>query len=416
MKRRQRVCSAARRSLTLVSSAVLLLVSLAPPASAAVTEIWERAPGKEVASVAVARDGSVYVVGTRRRSITAAAFLTKYRPDGTRLWTRSWLPFAHASTRGIAVDVAPDGKVAFLGSAQAQCEGAGWFLDVVSPRGALLHHYVTPGWECEIAQSVSDVAATNDLIVVSGMRNGCCADPTRNGWVRGFTGNGRPRWKADFEPPAGTPHGWFDRAAGVAFDSHGNVFASGWAATEFVSSEQISIEGTPVLMKLRHDGSRVFSRRIDVSMNAPDLPVRVAVGAGRVMVTAGVRGLGVDWFFQNGSVGWLGSFTKNGDPLWSRTWDAGEERAAQPGGVAIQRGRETWVVGTRRGVAAHDLRLFIRRYDGAGNLLEATTLDGGVLNLTGTDVAIRRTGERFVTGFVGKQFAGREGRLWRFAG
>ncbi len=133
------------------------------------------------------------------------------------------------------------------------------------------------------------------------------------------------------------------------------------------------------------------------------------------MVTAGVRGLGVDWFYQDGSEGWLGSFTKDGQPLWSRSWDAGQERAAQPGGVAIQRGRETWVVGTRRGVEAHDLRLVIRRYDGAGNLLDATTLDGGVRNLMGTDVAIRRTGERFVTGFVGKQFAGREGRVWRMA-
>ena len=57
-----------KRSIVVLAVAGVL-ASAAPPVSAAVHEVWQRAPGKEVASVAVARDGSVYVVGTRRRSI-----------------------------------------------------------------------------------------------------------------------------------------------------------------------------------------------------------------------------------------------------------------------------------------------------------------------------------------------------------
>ncbi|HEY7478788.1 MAG TPA: hypothetical protein VIB62_11190 [Actinomycetota bacterium] len=397
----------------LASLLLATVLTLGVPAVALHAD-WVRHTGKALDGVAVGPDGSVYVVGTRRRSITVEAVLIKYRPNGSRVWTRSWLPDPHASTNGIAVDVAPDGRIAWIGRVQGQCEGSGWFLETVRPNGELQQRYVTPGWECSIAQAATDVAISNSAIVVTGIHFGCCANPLRNGWVRGFSRDAAPMWQTDFEPPAGTPRGWFDRATSVDIAANGAIYAGGWAATEFVEDEAFAIDGTPVLNKLRADGSRIYRRRVHVQMQALDAPVLVALAAGRVLLATSVRGGGVEWFRSNGTAGWLGSLSTGGTLRWSRTWDASGDEAAGPEGLAVGPTGTIWVVGTRRDTAHHDLDLFVRRYEPNGHFVEANDRDGGVRNLLGTGVGLGDPGERYVTGTVGYRNGGKQGRLWRF--
>ena len=75
-----------------------LLIAPATTADAAINVGWHVDRGVRLKEVVAAPDGSVYIVGDRRRSISAAAFVAKLSPTGVTRWTRSWLPDPHAST------------------------------------------------------------------------------------------------------------------------------------------------------------------------------------------------------------------------------------------------------------------------------------------------------------------------------
>src|SRR5262249_47705265 len=155
-------------------------------------------------------DGSVYVVGDRRKSITAEAFLAKYAPDGTRLWTKAWLPNTDASTNAAAVAVMPSGNIAWTGNVQSQCEGNGWFVQINQPNGDLVRRYVTPGWQCKIAETVTDITTAPGRIYLTVFKHGCCADFYEDGFVQALDATAHRLWRADVEPPAPTPHSFFD--------------------------------------------------------------------------------------------------------------------------------------------------------------------------------------------------------------
>ena len=400
-----------RRSLAMLLSSVVLMMPTT--AAAAIHPAWHVEEGIRLIDVATAPDGSIYVVGDRRTSITAAAFLAKFAPDGTRLWRRSWLPNPQASTNAAGVALLPGGNVAWTGNVQQQCEGGGWFVQVNRPNGSLVRRYVTPGWKCSLAEIVTDVATGPGRIFVTGFEHGCCADLFEDGWVQALDATAHPRWRTDVEPPAPTPHSFFDAADGISAGSSGNLYVSGWGATRPMLHETSPIRGTAVLWKLRPDGTVLFSHRIMAApMPSIDTPVAVGVRGRAVMVSTGIRGSNVRW---GGSPtdGWLGRFTTEGSLQWSRRWDARDPRGAQPAAVAIDGQGTTWVVGTRRTVSSpRGLAMFVRRYGPGGGLLDKRSLGGGARYLQGTGVATRGTGA-FVTSWFGNNNS-KGGRLWRF--
>jgi hypothetical protein len=400
-----------RRSLAVILCSAVLLMPTS--ASAAIHVKWHTDEGIRLIDVATGPDGSIYVVGDRRTSITAKAFLAKLAPDGTRLWRRSWLPNPQASTNAAGVALLPGGNIAWTGDVQQQCEGNGWFVQVNRPNGSLVRRYVTPGWQCSIAETVTDIAARSGRIFLSGFKHGCCADFYEDGFVQALDATAHRRWRTNVEPPAPTPHSFFDAADGIAVGSSGNVYVSGWGATRPMRHETSPIRGTAMLWKLMPSGGVVFSHRIKAApMPSIDTPVTIGVRGKAVMVSAGVRGSNVRWH-ASPTDGWLGRFTTDGSLVWSSHWDVRNPHAAQPAGVAIDGKGRTWVVGTRRIVAGHGLALFVRRYGPGGGLLDKDTARGGARYLHGTGVATRGAGA-LVTSWFGNNNS-RGGRLWRYA-
>jgi hypothetical protein len=400
-----------RRSLALVLCSALLLIPSAGHADAAVHAGWRVRMGIRLVAVTTAPDGSVYVVGDRRSSITAAAFVAKFRDDGTHVWTRSWLPNVDASSNAVAVDLMPNGNVVWTGTVQQQCEGNGWFVQINRPNGTLVRRYVTPGWQCSIADNVTDVAAGADQIVVSGYTHGCCGDPRRNGWVQALDMTAHPIWRTNVEPPA-TPRRWFDRATGVAMGAFGNLYVAGWGATKAIC-ETCRSAGTPVLWKLTSGGGVLWGHRVHVSMPSMDAPVAIAIRGNAVMLAAGVHGFDVRWHLGEAPTdGWLGRFTTGGSLVWSRIFDRPQPRAAEPTSVSIDASGATWVVGTRRTPANHGLDVFVRRYASGGALLGKASIGPGSRFLHGTGVAARFGGGALATGWAGEDVA-KSGRLWR---
>ena len=402
-----------RRTMLALLVTVGLVVELAPAANA-VTVRWTKRVGRAAVDVASAPDGSIYVVSTDSRSITVAATLHKYDAQGNLRWSRHWLPFPHASTHAVGVAIAENGTIYMLGLARGQCEGEGWFVRAFAPGGELRWKYVTPGWAtCGLAEAASDIDVQGDLVVVSGTSFGCCSDMFHDGWVQSFSAALQRRWRANVEPPAPTPHSWFDTATGVSIGDGGGIYASGWAATRGGITEMTPTPGTPILEKLTSNGGRVWSRRASVSMPTMFLPVSVATGGNGVVIAAGIKGKGAGWG-QSPTTGWVASYSTAGSRKWQRAFGGGTETAAAPTGVAIGFTGLLWVIGTQRDATDHGTDVFVRTYAPHGNLVDKLRIDAAKRLLTSGGIDDRGTGA-VATGWLGDEYRTHGGRVWRLA-
>jgi hypothetical protein len=410
---REEEAQAMRRSLLCLTVAAAFIVGLMPAAEA-LSVHWTAKGGRAFTDVARAPDGSLYVAGIDRSSITAAASLRKYKPNGELRWRREWVPSAQDSANGLGVAVGSDGTVYLLGVVRAQCEGQGWFVRAYKPDGTLRWKYVTPGWQCAIAEFPTDIDVRKDLVVVSGFTHGCCGDQFHDGWVTGFTKKLDRRWRANVEPPAPTPPGWFDTAWGVGISGGGDVFASGWAATAKILNETSPTPGTPIVVKIGAHGTRIWSRRGNATMPTMFLPVALGLGRRRVAIAAGVDGRDVSWG-SSPTTGWVASYALNGDRRWSHRFAGGRDEASAPTGVAFGGRDRIWVLGTRRDAGDRGTDVFVRWYNGNGSLYRKLRIDrsdrflrsGGIENV-GFGAA--------ATGWVGDRYRFKGGRLWRLVG
>ena len=310
--------------------------------------------------------------------------------------------------------IAANGTIYMLGIARGQCEGEGWFVRAFAPGGELRWKYVTPGWAtCGLAEAASDIDVQGDLVVVSGTSFGCCSDMFHDGWVQSFSASLQRRWRADVEPPAPTPHNWFDTATGVSIGDGGGIYASGWAATRGGITETTPTPGTPILEKLTSNGGRVWSRRASVSMPTMFLPVSVAARGDGVVIAAGIKGKGAGWG-QSPTTGWVASYSTAGSLGWQRSFGGGTETAAEPTGVAISFTGLLWVIGTQRDATDHGTDVFVRTYAPHGNLVDKLRIDAAKRLLTSGGIDDRGTGA-VATGWLGDQYRTHGGRVWRLA-
>jgi hypothetical protein len=384
------------------------------PAAGAVSVHWTAKGGRAFTDVVRGPDGSLYVAGIDRSSITAAATLRKFTPSGELRWTRHWVPSPQDSANGLGVAVGDGGTVYLMGVVRGTCEGQGWFVRAYAPGGDLRWKYVTPGWQCSIAEFPTGIDVRRDLVVVSGFSHGCCADPFHDGWVTAFSRDLTRRWRTNVEPPAPTPSGWFDTATDVAISSSGSVFASGWAATAAILNETSPTPGTPILVKLTGHGARVWSRRATVVMPTMFLPVVLGLGGKRAVIAAGIEGKDVTWG-SSPTTGWVASYSLAGDAKWHDRFGGGRDEAAAPTGVAIGGRGRVWVLGTRRDRSDRGTDAFVRWYNSNGSLYRKRRIDRADRYLRTGGIEAVGFGAA-AAGWVGTQYRFKGGRLWRLVG
>jgi hypothetical protein len=202
------------------------------------TELWTRqfggGGGDGGAGVALDPAGNAYIVGTTRGAMPGQvtggdydAFVRRYDPAGNEVWTRQFGGNEGEGARSVATG--PDGKVLIVGSTQGafpEQSNAGGF-------DAFITQYDVDGnalWMHQFGSDVNDygvAVATDDSgqIMVVGSTDGALLTKSTGGGTDAFMSRydsaGTPMWTEQF---GGV---YSDGALAVAMDPAGRVFVAG---------------------------------------------------------------------------------------------------------------------------------------------------------------------------------------------
>ncbi|MDQ3943697.1 MAG: SBBP repeat-containing protein [Actinomycetota bacterium] len=202
------------------------------------TELWTRqfggGGGDGGAGVALDAAGDAYIVGTTRGAMPGQtpggdydAFVRRYDPAGNEIWTRQFGGIEGEGARSVAVG--PGGKLLIVGSTQ------GAFPEQSNSGGfdAFITQYDIDGnalWMRQFGSAVNDFGVAvatdeNGEVIVVGSTDGILLTKSTGGgtdaFVRRYDAAGTAMWTEQFGGK------FTDSAMGVAMDPTGRVFVAG---------------------------------------------------------------------------------------------------------------------------------------------------------------------------------------------
>lgn len=251
--------------------------------SAAGDFLWARtyggAPNQDDVGlgVAIAPDGCVYATGhARGQGRLPDLLLQKYSAGGDHLWTRTWNGATNGADRGESVAVGRDGSVYVTGVADewvknaALGEGNALLLQRYSPAGTLLWTRTMKrgDWNEGCGVAVDDSGA----VYVTGSYLEQAA-PSRVLFLRKYAASGRVLWTRT------TTGSTWGIGNGVAIDSGGDVHVAGAA---YVEGEGFNL----LLRQYSSTGRLLWSGSFNGTSNENDVGEGIAVARdGSVYVT-----------------------------------------------------------------------------------------------------------------------------------
>ena len=237
-------------------------------------------------SVATDVNGNVYVAGSTSGDLEGTnagsddVFIRSYDSDGTLRWTRQFGTDTSDFANGVAIDA--NGNVYVTGRTFGALAGP-----ITGTVDAFVRSYDSNGdlrWTRQFGTDDLDVTNgiatdTNANVYVVG-RTGALAGPdagSPNAFIRSYDSDGNLRWTHPF----GT--GSFDDAAGVATDVHGNVYASG--STEGALAGDNAGGADAFIRSYDSDGNLRWTRQFGTS--SEDVAVGVATDTNGNVYTTG---------------------------------------------------------------------------------------------------------------------------------
>ncbi|HEV8623165.1 MAG TPA: SBBP repeat-containing protein [Acidimicrobiia bacterium] len=357
---------------------VFLLNAPASPATDSEPHGWVRQFGTsgldEAKSVAVDPTGAIYTVGETFGALpgqtpagTLDAFIRKYDPSGTEVWTRQF----GAWDRDIAWAVAasPAGAVYVVGQTEGTLPGqhsAGGldaFIRRYDPSGTEVWTRQFGGGGADVASAVAVDQVGN--IFVSGTTSSSLAEGVQpksfDAFVRRYDEAGHEGWTRQF----GTEGG--DNARDVTVDQANRLLVAG--STEGTLPGQVSSKGFDAFVaSFDRDGRTLWICQF--GSTGDDFGVAVAAdGEGNVFV-AGTAGEALSGRpSPGGRTAFLTQFDQTGVALWTDQFDTGGADDAWD--VAVAGEGTAYLVGaTQRALpgqrAAGRIDAFVRQYGPGG--------------------------------------------------
>ncbi len=359
--------------------AVVVLVLNAPLGAATASEptSWIRQFGTtgldEAKAVAVDPTGASYVVGETFGTLpgqtpggTLDAFIRKYDPSGSELWTRQF----GAWDRDIAwaVAVAPEGQVYVVGQTegilpgQHSAGGLDAFVRKYDAAGGELWTRQFGGGGADVAAAVAVDRAGN--VYIAGTTTSSLAENPKSfdAFVRRYDAAGNEGWTRQF----GTAGG--DNARDVTVDESNRLLVAG--STEGALPGQVSAKGYDAFVAgFDTDGRTLWTRQFGSTRN--DYGVAVAADSAGNVFVAGSAGetLSGRTSAGGGATAFLRQYDPAGAALWTDEFETGATDDAWD--VAVAGVGNAYLVGATERVlpgqrSSGRVDAFVRRYGPGG--------------------------------------------------
>lgn len=346
--------------------AVVLLVLVLPAAYGAGTQIWLKrynGPGNDVdeaSAVTVDAAGNVYVTGRSTGYASDADYFTiKYGPGGWKKWTARYDGPAGKwdGARAIAVDA--NGNVYVTG----RSFGVGSHADFATikydrdGKQQWVRRYSGPGYADDGAMGIAVDSAGNVYVTGFSTGSGTLYDFVTIKYGPG----GWPQWTRRYDGPAGAG----DIAQAIGVDGSGNVYVTGPSKGEGTNFDYATV-------KYNTDGVVQWVRRYNGSSNGNDGSTAIAVSDyGYVWVT------GYSYRPQTSADYVTIRYGPGGWAQWTERYDGPAHSGDVPWGVATMNGY-AYVTGSSAGVGSDTdyatikygrsgEQMRVRRYNGPGN-------------------------------------------------
>ncbi len=282
-----------------------------------------------------------YVTGALQGQTFAGnedAFVSKYAADGTELWTRQFGTSSGDEALGVAVD--PSGNVFIAGLAgfggdafpgQTSAGQGDAFVRKYAPDGSEL-------WTRQFGTSASDVATGVGLdlsgnILVVGDTQGAFPGLTNAGgedvFVRKYAGDGTEIWTREFGSSAA------DYGYAMSTDTNGDVFAVG-ATYGALPGQTYGGSGDAFVRKYGPDGTALWTRQF--GSTASEVAMGASVDASYNLFIAGYTDGTLPGQTHVGDAdAFVREYASNGTVLWtqqfgSSSWDQAECVSVGPSG------------------------------------------------------------------------------------
>ena len=350
--------------------------------------------------VAVDSSENVYVTGSTNGALTGAnaggydIFLTKYNSSGTQQWIRQIGTSSSDSASGVAVD--PSGNVYVTGRTYGALTGANAgsgdiFLTNYNSSGdqQWIKQIGTSGWD----EAYSVAVDSSGNVYVTGYTAGVLAGTNAGGrdiFLTKYDTGGAQQWIRQIGTSAD------DEASGVAVDSSGNAYVTGQTEGTFTGANA----GWQDIFLTKYDTSGAQQWIKQIGTSAWDEAYGVALdSSGNAYVTGFTEVIPDD----GESVGlrdtFLTKYNTSGTQQWIKQVGTSEHDTAR--GVAVDSSGNVYVTGSTEGAFtganAGGYDIFLTKYNSSGTQQWIKQI--GTLESDGArGVAVDSSGNEYVTG------------------
>ncbi len=370
---------------------------------------WTRLPGSgsddEGFAVAVDNFGNAIVAGATQGAVASGnagrydMWVAKYNSAGTQLWARQRGTSQREFAYGVAAD--PAGNIYTAGYAGAALDGqpfAGNF-DIY-----LMKHDSAGSWQWtkEFGFANDDIgwAVATDrfgYIYITGSVRGALGGQTRPGtadvFIRKYDANGTNLWTRLLGSPD------VDEGYGIACDSAGNVFVTGYCQGIIDVTNTYLGNGDNFLAKYDTDGNRLWLKEWG-TFNKDTGNALATDAAGNVYLAGYTTGA----LYSSVKLGERDLFFAKFDPAGNLLWgqQMGTSGHDEAYGIATAPSGDVYVAGKVSGnLDAYDHKggedIYLMKYDSAGNWRE-TFQYGTVYGDFAKAAAVNTNGTIFIAG------------------
>jgi Beta-propeller repeat len=315
-------------------------------------EVWTQqfgAAGDDAGlAVAVDRSDNIFVAGVTESALPGQlatgnldAFVRKYSPNGSALWTRQFGTAGEDQAVALATDAAGDVFVAgwTLGALtdQGSAGGADAFVRAYDGSGAELWTRQFGAAGDDMASSLAVDGATGTLYVVGTARALPDAEAAgeNDAYLRAYDLSGKIRWTRQFGTDK-TDHAW-----AVAVDGAGGVYVGGTTSGSFAGQRRSGAQDA-FLCKYDDSGNLVWMRQFGAS-STTDVDALTVDPTSNVYVAGDASGALPDQPSIGATDAYVAVYGSDGNQRW--TYQFGFGGTTEAGGLATDSMGDVFVSG-----------------------------------------------------------------------